>query len=80
MTDDRHASADALALPRYFADHVQHWLAVNEKRRWDVRHGLFPLGMVQRWIERAEAAEADRDSLREELALLRRAALREENE
>ena len=49
---------DALALPRYFADRVQHWLAVNERRRWDVRHGLFPLGMVQRWIERAEAAEA----------------------
>jgi len=34
------------------------WLTANQKERAQVLHGLFPFGMVQRWIERAEQAEA----------------------
>lgn len=40
---------------------VDAWLLSNQKARSDVRHQLFPLGMVQGWIARAESAEAERD-------------------
>lgn len=43
------------------ADHVQRvegWLNSNEKRPADVRWSLYPIGMVQRWIERALSAES----------------------
>jgi hypothetical protein len=45
-------------LPDWFAARVNHWLRVNEQDRANLQHGYFPLGMVQRWIERAEEAEA----------------------
>lgn len=47
-------------------DHrVHEWLASNNLRAEEVRHGSFPLGMVQRFIERAESAEAELNLHRE---------------
>lgn len=54
-------------LPPQFVTHVERWLASNEKQSWEVKWGLFPLGMVGRWIERAEEAEAELTRLREAL-------------
>ena len=58
-------------LPDYFIAHVVRWLVSNEKHPSEVRHGRFPLGMVRRWIERAEEAEAERNALREALEQIR---------
>ena len=44
-------------MPDYLWEHVTVWLTANQVKASDVRHGVFPLGMVQRWIERALAAE-----------------------
>lgn len=44
-------------MPAELEKHIADWLRVNEKRPEQVIHGTFPLGMVQRWIERAEDAE-----------------------
>lgn len=44
-------------LPDEHNRHVQQWLESNEKTPADVRSSLYPLGMVGRWIERAEKAE-----------------------
>lgn len=57
--------------------HVDEWLAVNEKKPTDVYWGLFPIGMVGRWIERAkgvEKAQAEQPAADPEI----RAAMREE--
>jgi hypothetical protein len=40
------------------AAHVEHWLTANEKVPADVKWSLYPIGMVQRWIERAESVES----------------------
>ncbi len=45
-------------IPESLAQHVGQWLSSNEKECSQVLHGIFPLGMVQRWIERALEAEA----------------------
>jgi hypothetical protein len=45
-------------LPDQLDKHCDQWLSSNRQERGQVLHGLFPLGMVQRWIERAEQAEA----------------------
>lgn len=45
-------------LPSMLDKHCDQWLASNQKVRGEVLHGLFPLGMVLCWIERAEEAEA----------------------
>ena len=50
--------ADAKVVPAHLARAIEEWLAANEKQPDEVRWGSFPLGMVQRWIERAEIAEA----------------------
>ena len=47
-------------LPVHLQAHVDNWLASNQQTPDIVRYGRFPLGMVQRWIERAEHAEAKR--------------------
>lgn len=39
------------------AAHVQEWLTANQKEPADVRWSLYPIGMMQRWIERAIEAE-----------------------
>jgi hypothetical protein len=44
-------------LPPRLDGAVKNWLESNQREAVQVRHGVFPLGMVQRWIERAEAAE-----------------------
>lgn len=46
-------------LPEQFKTLVAHWLAVNEQDAARLMHGVFPLGMVLNWIERAEQAEAE---------------------
>ena len=46
-------------LPLLFAEHVDDWLLSNQVGRDAVRWGCFPLGMVGRWIERAESAEQE---------------------
>jgi hypothetical protein len=38
---------------------VKQWLGMNQKTEDQVRHGTFPLGMVQGWIDRAERAERE---------------------
>lgn len=45
-------------LPESHNVHVQHWLRSNEKQSDQVRWSLYPIGMVGRWVERAEAAES----------------------
>jgi hypothetical protein len=45
-------------MPSELQQHVNDWLRANEKQEQQVIHGTFPLGMVQRWIERAQEAEA----------------------
>lgn len=47
-------------LPDKLDQYVDQWLASNKQQRGQVMHGLFPIGMVQRWIERAEATEENR--------------------
>ena len=44
-------------MPMHLQGHIHKWLSVNEKTPSQVRYGSFPLGMVQGWIERAQAAE-----------------------
>lgn len=56
-------------LPEHLSKHVGEWLLVNEKNPEDVRWGRFPLGMVQRWIERAEKGESGPDKFFIELSL-----------
>lgn len=48
-------------LPAAHRQHVERWLTSNSKRSDEVRWSLYPLGMVGRWIERAETAECARD-------------------
>ena len=57
-------------MPTQLEQAVARWLRVNEKRPEQVFHGTFPLGMVQRWIERAEAAEADAERYKLQVATL----------
>lgn len=38
-------------------ERVAEWLVANNKKAGEVLYGYFPLGMVARWIERAEQAE-----------------------
>ena len=58
-------------MPRFFVEHSQHWLKVNEKNHDEVRYGRFPLGMVRGWIERAESAEQELATTRAALEELR---------
>lgn len=51
-------------LPPRLDGTVRYWLEANQREAVDVKHGVFPLGMVQRWVERAEAAEAEIERLR----------------
>jgi hypothetical protein len=53
---------------------VREWLAANELRDEEVKHGSFPLGMVQRFIERAESAEAQCAALLARVEALERVA------
>lgn len=46
-------------LPEDLQKRVDQWLTSNQQYSWEVRYGKFPLGMVQRWIERAEKAESE---------------------
>jgi hypothetical protein len=46
-----------LDIPEPLVERSAVWLASNKKRSDEVRWGVFPLGMVARWIERAEGAE-----------------------
>lgn len=46
-------------LPTALQAYVDSWLVSNEKKPEQVRWGKFPLGMVQRWIERAIKAESE---------------------
>lgn len=46
-------------IPEHLVSASAEWLVVNQKGPDDVRWGRFPLGMVQRWVERAAAAEAE---------------------
>jgi hypothetical protein len=59
------------ALPDAHAEHVTKWLKSNEKEPQDVRWSLYPLGMVGRWIERTEKAEAELRAAREREQRLR---------
>jgi len=52
------AEAEKQAMPAHLAQRSSDWLSSNEKQPAEVRWGRFPLGMVQRWVERAEIAEA----------------------
>ena len=45
-------------IPKHLRVRSQQWLQSNAKLWTEVRHGAFPLGMVQSWIERAEESEA----------------------
>lgn len=45
-------------LPDKHVAYVEEWLNANEKNPLDVKWSLFPIGMVRRWIERAESAES----------------------
>lgn len=47
-----------VVLPEKLDNYCSAWLTANQKLRTEVMHGIFPLGMVLRWIERAEEAEA----------------------
>jgi hypothetical protein len=53
------------AMPDSQLDHVHAWLKSNQKKPSDVRWSLYPIGMVGRWIERAEAAESEVTKLKE---------------
>jgi hypothetical protein len=44
-------------VPAHLAERSAVWLVSNKKQPDEVRWGVFPLGMVERWIERAEGAE-----------------------
>lgn len=46
-----------LELSEELKAHVDEWLDVNEKKPTDVYWSLFPIGMVGRWIERAQGVE-----------------------
>lgn len=50
-------------LPDQLDAHVDQWIASNHQQRGEVLHGLFPIGMVQRWIERATKAENHLEAL-----------------
>lgn len=52
-------------LPEDQRDHVEHWLTANDLKRSGVLWSLYPIGMVGRWIERAEKSEQDHKSERE---------------
>lgn len=53
--------------PKPHQEYTQHWLSANEKKPNEVHWSLYPIGMVGRWIERAETAEANNRKLREAL-------------
>ena len=57
--------SSAACVPGHLAAHVERWLVSNQKEPDEVRWGQFPLGMVQRWVERAEEAEAKLATLAE---------------
>jgi len=61
-------------LPAIHAEHVDRWLTSNGKTASDVRWSLYPIGMVQRWIERAETAEASAAEVKRALVPLADAA------
>ena len=44
-------------LPEDHRGKVERWLKANDKQSNQVRWSLYPIGMVGRWIERAEQAE-----------------------
>lgn len=44
-------------LPPQLQEKVEAWLKANRSDGSDVYHGVFPLGMVTTWIDRAERAE-----------------------
>src|SRR3990167_8253730 len=52
-------------LPERFKVLVRDWLQSNQLQPGDVRYGAFPLGMVERWCQRAEEAEARLDAINE---------------
>jgi predicted nucleic acid-binding Zn-ribbon protein len=52
-------------LPTELLTAVEAWLSTNRLSPERVRHGLFPLGMVKRWVERAETAESRLAAIRE---------------
>lgn len=56
-----------------FAARIESWLASNQKELGEVCWGKFPMGMVGRWIERAEQAEGLARSQAEQIAALREA-------
>lgn len=41
-----------------FQEHIDDWVRINQQDRSKVYHGVFPLGMVGGWIDRALRAEA----------------------
>ncbi len=53
----------AKRIPIELAERIAEWLVGNAKTEGEVMHGLFPLGMVRRWIERALVAEHNVDKL-----------------
>ena len=57
-TEPQEPKIQVVALPEHLQAHVDGWLKSNQREAVEVRHGVFPLGMVQRWIERGEEAEA----------------------
>lgn len=53
------------SLPSGHRGYVEDWLTANEQQPTQVRWSLYPLGMVGRWIERAQSAEQERAELLE---------------
>lgn len=58
---ERWKDAALEGLPDSLRQHIEDWLRGNAKKYHEVKFGQFPLGMVQRWIERAEQAERQLD-------------------
>lgn len=44
-------------MPEKLQKYIESWLQSNEMQPDQARHGSFPLGMVNGWIDRAERAE-----------------------
>lgn len=66
LSEIRHAPEGVQVTPltKDVQDYVDDWLSSNEKWPHQVYHAVFPIGMVMRWIERAEAAEASVSAVR----------------
>lgn len=54
-----------------FQQHIDHWLKINNQSGARLNHGVFPLGMVGGWIERATKAESELARLRAENAAMK---------